>query len=126
MLLNLSITLGCWRLEVSLHRIVFEVDSVCQGEQIMRPLLINQSNMSRDFFFRLSKRLEEYDLAIFGLTGIGPIRKISVLNMLLNLSITLGCWRLEVSLHRIVFEVDSVCQGEQIYQLAVRKLRKIN
>jgi hypothetical protein len=33
---------------------------------------------------------------------------------------------LEVSLRRIVFEVDSVCQGEQIYQLAVSKMRQIH
>ena len=46
---------------------------------VMIPLLINQSNISRDFSLRLSKRLEDSDLAVIGLTGIGPIRKISVL-----------------------------------------------
>jgi hypothetical protein len=38
------------------------------------PLLINQSNISRDFSLRLSKRLEDSDLDVIGLTGIGPIR----------------------------------------------------
>ena len=45
----------------------------------MIPLLINQSNIFRDFSLRLSKRLADCDLAVIGMTGIGPIRKISVL-----------------------------------------------
>jgi hypothetical protein len=49
----------------------------------MIPLLINQSNISRDFSLRLSKRLADSDLAVIGLTGIGPIRKISVLDWFL-------------------------------------------
>jgi hypothetical protein len=44
---------------------------------VMIPLLINQSNISRKFSLRLSKRLEDSDLAVIGLTGIEPIRKIS-------------------------------------------------
>ena len=50
----------------------------------MIPLLINQSNISRDFSLGLSKRLEDSDLALIGLTGIGPIRKISVLDWFLS------------------------------------------
>ena len=46
----------------------------------MIPLLINQSNNSRDFSLQLSKSLADSDLAVIGLTGIGPIRKISVLD----------------------------------------------
>ena len=49
----------------------------------MIPLLINQSNISRDFSLQLSKRLVDSDLAVIGLTGIGPIRKISVLDLFL-------------------------------------------
>jgi hypothetical protein len=49
----------------------------------MIPLLINQSNISRDFSLQLSKRLVDPDLAVIGLTGIGPIRKISVLGWFL-------------------------------------------
>jgi hypothetical protein len=45
---------------------------------------INQSNISRDFSLQLSKRLEDSDLAVIGLTGIGPIRKISVLDWFLS------------------------------------------
>ena len=46
----------------------------------MIPLLINQSNISRDFSLQLSKCLADSDLVVIGLTGIGPIRKISVLD----------------------------------------------
>ena len=49
----------------------------------MIPLLINQSNISLDFSLRLSKRLADSDLAVIGLTGIGPIWKISVLDWFL-------------------------------------------
>jgi hypothetical protein len=49
----------------------------------MIPLLINQSNISRDFSLQLSERLVDSDLAVIGLTGIGPIRKISVLDWFL-------------------------------------------
>ena len=49
----------------------------------MIPLLINQSNVARDFSLQLSKRLVDSDLAVIGLTGIGPIRKISVLDWFL-------------------------------------------
>jgi hypothetical protein len=44
----------------------------------------HQSNISRDFSLQLSKRLEDSDLAVIGLTGIGPMRKISVLNWFLS------------------------------------------
>ena len=54
-----------------------------EKHHVMIPLLINQSNISRDFFLRLSKRLADSDLAVIGLTGIGPIRKISVLDWFL-------------------------------------------
>ena len=37
----------------------------------MIPLLINQSNIFRDFSLRMSKRLAGSDLAVIGLTGIG-------------------------------------------------------
>ena len=50
---------------------------------IMIPLLINQFNISRDFSLQLSKCLADSDLVVIGLTGIGPIRKISVLNWFL-------------------------------------------
>jgi hypothetical protein len=49
----------------------------------MIPLLINQSNISQDFLLQLSKRLADSDLAVIGLTRIGPIRKISVLDWFL-------------------------------------------
>jgi hypothetical protein len=49
----------------------------------MIPLLINKSNISRNFSLQLSKRLADSDLAVIGLTGIGPIRKISVLDWFL-------------------------------------------
>ena len=42
----------------------------------MIPLLINQSNISRDFSLQLSKRLAEPDLAVIRPIRIGPIRKI--------------------------------------------------
>ena len=45
------------------------------------PLLINQSNIFRDFSLRSLKRLAGSDLAVIGLTGIGSIRKISVLDL---------------------------------------------
>jgi hypothetical protein len=44
----------------------------------MIPLLINQSNISREFTLQLSKCVADSDLVVIGLTGIGPIRKISV------------------------------------------------
>jgi hypothetical protein len=49
----------------------------------MIPLLINQSNISRDFSFQLSICLADSDLVVIGLTGIGPIRNISVLDWFL-------------------------------------------
>jgi hypothetical protein len=48
----------------------------------MIPLLINQSNISRDFSLQLSKCLADSDLVVIGLTGIGPMWKISVLDWL--------------------------------------------
>jgi hypothetical protein len=50
----------------------------------MIPLLINQSNISRDFSLQLLKCLADSDLVVIGLTGIGPIRKISVLDWFLS------------------------------------------
>jgi hypothetical protein len=50
----------------------------------MIPLLVNQSNIFRDFSLRLSKSLADSDLAVIGLTEIGPIRKISVLDWFLS------------------------------------------
>jgi hypothetical protein len=47
---------------------------------VMIPLLINKSNISRNLSLQLSKRLADSDLAVIGLTGIGPKRKISVLD----------------------------------------------
>jgi hypothetical protein len=47
------------------------------------PLLINQSNISLDFSLQLSKSLADSDLVVIGLTGIEPIRKISVLDWFL-------------------------------------------
>jgi DNA integrity scanning protein DisA with diadenylate cyclase activity len=41
------------------------------------------TDISRDFSLRLSKRLADSDLAVIGLTGIEPIRKISVLDWVL-------------------------------------------
>ena len=49
----------------------------------MIPLLINQFNISRGFSLKLSKCLADSDLVVIGLTGIGPIRKISVLDWFL-------------------------------------------
>ena len=42
----------------------------------MIPLLINQSNISRDFSLQLSKRLADSDLAVIGLSGIRPYPEI--------------------------------------------------
>ena len=47
------------------------------------PLLINKSNISRNFSLQLSKRLANSDLTVIGLTGNGTIRKISVLDWFL-------------------------------------------
>ena len=41
----------------------------------MIPLLINQSNIFRDFSLRMSKRLAGSDQAVIGLTGIGQYGK---------------------------------------------------
>ena len=49
----------------------------------MIPLLINQSNISRDFSLKLLKCLADSDLVVIGLTGIGTMRKISVLDWFL-------------------------------------------
>ena len=49
----------------------------------MIPLLINQSNISLDFSLQISKSLVDSDLVVIRLTGIGPIRKISVLDWFL-------------------------------------------
>ena len=49
----------------------------------MIPLLINQFNFSRDFTLKLTKCLADSDLVVVGLTGIGPIRKISVFDWFL-------------------------------------------
>jgi hypothetical protein len=54
-----------------------------EKHHVMIPLLINQSNISRDFSLKLSKCLADSDLVVFELTGIGPIRKISVLDWFL-------------------------------------------
>ena len=42
------------------------------------------TDISRDYSMRLSKRLVDSDLAVIGLTGIGLIRKISVLDWFLT------------------------------------------
>ena len=47
----------------------------------MIPLLNNQFNISRDFSLQLSKCLADSNLVVIGLTGIGPIRKISVYSL---------------------------------------------
>jgi hypothetical protein len=49
-----------------------------QNVIVMIPLLINQSNISRDSSLQLSKCLADSDLVVIGLTGIGPIRKIRI------------------------------------------------
>ena len=54
-----------------------------EKHHVMIPLLINKSNISRNLSLQLSKRLADSDLAVIGLTGIGPIRKISVLDWFL-------------------------------------------
>jgi hypothetical protein len=46
-----------------------------EKHHVMISLLINQSNISRDFSLQLSKCLADSDLVVIGLTGIGPIRK---------------------------------------------------
>ena len=48
----------------------------------MIPLLINQSKISLDFSWQLQKHLVDSDLAVIGLTGIGPIQKISISGVL--------------------------------------------
>ena len=54
-----------------------------EKHHVMIPLLINKSNISRNLSLQLSKRLADSDLAVIGLTGIGPKRKISVLDWFL-------------------------------------------
>jgi hypothetical protein len=54
-----------------------------EKHHVMIPLLINQSNISRDFFLQLSKRLADSDLTVIGLPGIVPMRKIFVLDLFL-------------------------------------------
>jgi hypothetical protein len=54
-----------------------------EKHHVMIPLLINQFNISRDFSLQLSNCLADSDLVVIGLTGIGPIRKISVLDWFL-------------------------------------------
>ena len=54
-----------------------------EKHHVMIPLLINQSNISRDFSLQLSKCLVDSDLAVNGLNGIEPIRKISLLDWFL-------------------------------------------
>ena len=49
----------------------------------MIPLLINRFNISLDFSLQLSKCLADSDLVVIGLTGIGTIRKIYVLDWFL-------------------------------------------
>ena len=49
-------------------------DTAYEKHHGMIPLLINQSNIFRDFSLQLSKRLVDSDLAVIGLTEIGPIR----------------------------------------------------
>jgi hypothetical protein len=49
----------------------------------MIPVLISKSNISRDFSLQLSKCLADSDLVVIGLTGIGPMRKIFVLDWFL-------------------------------------------
>jgi hypothetical protein len=50
----------------------------------MIPLLINQFNISRDFSLGLEKHLADSDLAVIGLTGIGPIRYFPYCNIYLS------------------------------------------
>jgi hypothetical protein len=57
----------------------------------MIPLLINESNIFLNFTLWMSKRLAGSDLAVIGLTGIGPIRKISVLDCFAVLTYILYC-----------------------------------
>jgi hypothetical protein len=54
-----------------------------EKHHVIIPLLINQTNISRDLSLQLSKCLADSNLVVIGLTGIGPIRKISVLDRFL-------------------------------------------
>jgi hypothetical protein len=54
-----------------------------EKHHVIIPLLINQSNISRDFSLQLTKCLADSDLVVIGLTGIGLTRKISVLDWFL-------------------------------------------
>ena len=65
------------------RRPIHQTEDQYEKQHGMIPLLINQSNISQDFSLWLSKRLADSDLAVIGLTGIGPIRKISVLDWFL-------------------------------------------
>jgi hypothetical protein len=60
------------------------------------------SNISRDFSLQLSKCLADSDLVVIGLSGIGPIRKISVLDWFLpywpNESLYFSCFNGEKQL----------------------------
>ena len=55
-----------------------------EKHHVMIPLLINQSNIFWDFSLQLLICLADSDLVVIGLTGIGPIRKISVLDWFLS------------------------------------------
>ena len=53
--------------------------------------LQQRTSISRDFCLRFSKRLEDSDLVIIRLTGIGPIRRISVLDWFLSYCLNENC-----------------------------------
>ena len=50
----------------------------------MIPLLLNQSNISRDFSLQLSKRLADFDLAVIGVLGFGLINNVFIALNTLN------------------------------------------
>ena len=93
----------------------------------MIPLLINQSNDSLDFPLQLSKCLADSDLVVIGLIGIGPIRKISVLDWLLP-GVTHLCTR-HAFMKYITDRRKSICHSnygcpsDNIEQQPVRLLR---
>jgi hypothetical protein len=79
-----------WDLENMNFNLLLQLLRQYEKHHVMIPLLINQSNDSLDFPLQLSKCLADSDLVVIGLTGIGPIRKISVLDWFLPGTLILG------------------------------------
>jgi hypothetical protein len=86
-----SLCLYYWQIIVSkiiFNKCILYIFRVCQlsvwSASLHFELQQTTDIWSRDFSLRLSKRLTDSNLAVIGLTGIGPIRKITVLDWFLQ------------------------------------------